>query len=273
MTVPPRKQQRRPGRFVLMAAWAGLALPGTAPAAPEPAPAPAVAPGQAVVSGVVPDEATRSAVLARVRAVYGNDRVVDQLAVGGVVAPPNWSADVQKLLTPTLKSISRGQLTIDGTRVGVRGDVANEAQRQAIPSEFATALNPAYTIRNGLRVGSDQAAIDGVLAGRVIEFEFASALLTDAGRKLLDELLPPLQAAAGRKVEIVGHTDDRGSRAGNLALSRFRAEAVRSYLVSKGLAPERLVATGMGPDQPVADNGSDEGRRRNRRIEFRLGAP
>ena len=64
-----------------------------------------------------------------------------------------------------------------------------------------------------------------------------------------------------------GHTDSRGPESLNQALSRHRAVIVRSYLVSKGLAPERLVCQGHGPSRPIADNETAEGRANNRRVE------
>src|SRR5690606_8937865 len=60
-------------------------------------------PGQVVAAGTVPDEATRVAVISRLREIYGAERVVDQLSLGSVVAPPQWSQHVQKLLSPALK--------------------------------------------------------------------------------------------------------------------------------------------------------------------------
>jgi OOP family OmpA-OmpF porin len=74
----------------------------------------------------------------------------------------------------------------------------------------------------------------------------------------------------GQKVEIIGHTDNMGLRASNQNLSQARAEAVRSYLSGKGVPPDVLVASGQGPDRPVASNDTAEGRARNRRIEFRM---
>jgi OOP family OmpA-OmpF porin len=72
------------------------------------------------------------------------------------------------------------------------------------------------------------------------------------------------------KIEIGGHTDATGARATNLRLSLGRAMAVRAYLVSKGISPDRLVARGYGPDKPIADNKSVEGRAQNRRVELNL---
>jgi OOP family OmpA-OmpF porin len=228
-------------------------------------------PGQVVASGTVADEASKTAVLAKLREVYGADKVLDQITVGQVTTPANWSDYVQKLITPDLKQVSRGQLKIDGTTVSVRGEVANEAQRQRIASDFATRLNPTYTVTNGLRVSAaDQGVLDRTLANRIVEFESGQAVLTPTGKAILDEMGSAMLKLKGQKVEIIGHTDNVGLRASNQNLSQARAEAVRNYLAGKGIPAETLVASGSGPDRPIASNDTVEGRARNRRIEFRM---
>lgn len=228
-------------------------------------------PGQILVTGTVADEASKAAVLARLRELYGFDRVVDQVAVGAVAVPANWNAHVQKLLTPHLKLITRGQLSIDGSSVSVRGEVANEAQRQQIASEIATSLNPTYTVNNGLRVAaSEQGVLDAALDKRIIQFDSGQASITPAGLAILDEMAAAMQKLKGRKVEVIGHTDNTGLRASNVSLSQARADAVRSYLASKGIAPDSVLTSGQGPDRPVASNTTVDGRARNRRIEFRI---
>jgi len=228
-------------------------------------------PGQVVASGTVADEASKTAVLTKLREVYGADKVLDQITVGQVTTPANWSDYVQKLITPDLKQVSRGQLKIDGTTVSVRGEVANEAQRQRIASDFATRLNPTYTVTNGLRVSAaDQGVLDRTLANRIVEFESGQAVLTPTGKNILDEMAAAMLKLKGQKVEIIGHTDNVGLRASNQNLSQARAEAVRNYLTGKGIPAETLVASGSGPDRPIASNDTVEGRARNRRIEFRM---
>lgn len=228
-------------------------------------------PGQIVVTGAVPDEASKAAMLAQVRALYGAERVVDQVTIAQVSLPPNWNGYVQRLITPNLKLISKGELKIDGTNVTVRGEVANEAQRQQIASDIATSLNPSYTVNNGLRVSAaEQNLLDATLDKRIIEFESGKATLTASGQAILDEMAAALQKVKGKKVEVIGHTDNTGLRESNLALSQARAEAVRTYLTGKGINPEMVMVSGQGPDRPVAENTSAEGRARNRRIEFRV---
>jgi OOP family OmpA-OmpF porin len=259
-----------------LTSWALAQSPTVASAAQvtsPPAAATVLGAGQVVVSGTVPDEATRVAILNRARELYGSDRVVDRLVLGAVVAPPQWSQYVHKLLSPQLKQVRHGQLTVQGQTIELKGEVPNEAVRQEVASQVASSLNPTYTVRNGLRVAvREQAVVDQTLANRIIEFEPGSAVLRPEGALILDELARTLLSMGERRLEVIGHTDAQGSRASNVALSLARAQAVKSYLVNRGLVAERIATSGMGPDQPVADNTSEAGRARNRRIEFRVGA-
>ncbi|HDR8945550.1 TPA: OmpA family protein [Burkholderia vietnamiensis] len=229
-------------------------------------------PGQVVAGGKVPDEVTKAAVLQKLRDTYGAANVVDQIEVSDVATPPNWSTNVQKLLGAQLKQISKGQLKINGTQIEVKGEVHNEAQRQQLASDMANSLNPTYTIKNGLRVSaSEQGVLDQTLANRTIEFETGSATLTPQGKQILDQMAAALAKMQNRTVDIIGHTDNSGNRTSNIALSQARADAVKGYLITKGIQPQQMTTTGVGPDQPIAPNDTADGRARNRRIEFRVG--
>ncbi|HSD36832.1 MAG TPA: OmpA family protein [Rhodocyclaceae bacterium] len=224
-----------------------------------------------IVSGTVPDETTRQAILASVRSVYGPEHVIDQLGVGSVVAPPNWTSYVQKLITPDLKQISSGGLNIDGNNVNVRGEVPNEAQRQQLVSDFSMRLNPTYVVKNGLRVGAgEQQLLDKTLANRIVEFESGSSKLAPQGAQLLDEMSAAILRVGKHRIQIVGHTDSSGHPDANQVLSQSRAESVRRYLMGKGLDGSSLEAQGMGANEPIAANTTADGRARNRRIEFRI---
>jgi outer membrane protein OmpA-like peptidoglycan-associated protein len=84
----------------------------------------------------------------------------------------------------------------------------------------------------------------------------------------LDKAVGVLKSHEDIKIEIGGHTDSTGSREYNLDLSRRRARAVKDYLVGKGISDKRITTRGYGPDKPIADNETKDGRARNRRIEF-----
>jgi OOP family OmpA-OmpF porin len=245
------------------AAW--LAAGAAMAQAPAPAPAPIVA------SGTVASEAAKASLLARLRQVFGPERVVDQLRVGPVAAPPNWTDYLNKLVGPNLKQVSHGELKLDGSAASLRGDVASEALRQQIAADLAAGMDPAYSVNNSLRVAaSEQGVLDAALANRLIEFDSGKATLTDSGKAILDQMSVALLKLKDKKVELIGHTDNAGARASNLSLSQARAEAVKAYVVQKGIKPESVGVSGEGPDRPVADNRTADGRARNRRIEFKV---
>ena len=72
------------------------------------------------------------------------------------------------------------------------------------------------------------------------------------------------------KIEISGHTDNQGSEKLNMKLSKGRAASVREWLIGKGVSSARMTSAGYGPNQPMADNNTSDGRQQNRRTEFRL---
>lgn len=105
-----------------------------------------------------------------------------------------------------------------------------------------------------------------VLEGVV--FKSGSSAITPESEDILNKAFNTLNENADIEVEIQGHTDNTGSRAGNLKLSQARADAVKAFLVNKGIAAARISAKGIGPDMPIADNATADGRQKNRRIEF-----
>ena len=108
----------------------------------------------------------------------------------------------------------------------------------------------------------------GALKG--IDFAADSADISARSHAVLDEVAQVLVQYPSLRLAIVGHTDDRGTEAYNVDLSRRRAEAVRRYLLGRAVAPERLTASGVGGARPIASNLDAAGRAENRRIEFEL---
>ena len=104
-----------------------------------------------------------------------------------------------------------------------------------------------------------------------IEFETGSAVIRPASYPMLDEIFQSAVVAEGLKLGAYGHTDNSGSDDVNVPLSEKRAAAVRDYLLGKGLAADRIETKGYGSSKPVADNGTADGRSRNRRVEIVLG--
>jgi OOP family OmpA-OmpF porin len=101
-------------------------------------------------------------------------------------------------------------------------------------------------------------------------FAFNKSDLTPSAQSQLDSLMFKLQLADVVSIKVVGHTDSVGSDEYNQALSERRASSVAAYLLSQGIAPSKLTSEGKGKSQPVADNDTDAGRAKNRRVELHI---
>ena len=104
-------------------------------------------------------------------------------------------------------------------------------------------------------------------------FDFDKSVLKPAGKTALDGLVGKVRDINLEVIIAVGHTDSVGSDAYNQKLSIRRAEAVKAYLVSKGIERNRVYTEGKGEKQPVADNKTAAGRAKNRRVEIELVGP
>ena len=101
-------------------------------------------------------------------------------------------------------------------------------------------------------------------------FDFDKAVLKPEGKAKLDDLVGKLKAVNLEVIIAIGHTDSIGSDAYNKKLSLRRSDAVKAYLVSKGIEANRIYTEGKGESQPIADNKTKEGRAKNRRVEIEV---
>ena len=101
-----------------------------------------------------------------------------------------------------------------------------------------------------------------------VNFDFDKATLRQDEVSDLDKNVEALKEWGDVDVEVAGHTDSKGSDKYNMKLSKQRADAVRNFLITKGVSADRLTAKGYGESQPVADNATEEGRFKNRRVEL-----
>ncbi|MGA6136595.1 OmpA family protein [Acinetobacter dispersus] len=103
---------------------------------------------------------------------------------------------------------------------------------------------------------------------QIINFATGSNQIPDENKAILDKAATLLKTAKDAKLTVAGYTDSTGNADSNKALSQKRAQAVVDYIVSQGVDAAQLTAVGHGADNPVADNATEEGRFKNRRIEF-----
>jgi outer membrane protein OmpA-like peptidoglycan-associated protein len=177
-------------------------------------------------------------------------------------------ADHQVALTQAQQTATATSL-LNSTRQEL---VADRAQLQVETQQREAAEKRAQQAMADLaRVASVKQDTRGTvitLSGGVL---FASAkydLLPTAQSNLAQVADALSKSDPDSKIIVAGYTDSQGGQAYNMDLSQHRAEAVRSFLVSHGVAADRITAQGFGPSQPVADNASPEGRADNRRVEI-----
>jgi OOP family OmpA-OmpF porin len=111
-------------------------------------------------------------------------------------------------------------------------------------------------------------ACEGRIVLRGVEFAFDKAELTGSSSVILDVAVDQLKRCSNIPMEIDGHTDSVGAEDYNQGLGQRRAEAVKGYLVSRGIRSSRLTARSFGETRPVASNDTEEGRQTNRRVEL-----
>ncbi|MBT2620544.1 MULTISPECIES: OmpA family protein [Chryseobacterium] len=147
---------------------------------------------------------------------------------------------------------------------GVAGNViGNKMDKQA--KEIKETLPGAEVERvgDGIKITMNES---------IVNFAFDSSNLTSVAQTNLDKLAQVLTNNPDTNINIYGHTDSKGADDYNMKLSERRANAVKAYLSSKGIASNRMAAKGEGESQPVATNDTDAGRAQNRRVEFAITA-
>ena len=148
-------------------------------------------------------------------------------------------------------------------------DGALEAPRAAAPAP-AAAAPAAPAAKPAPAPAPAPVAAQKVTYAADAFFDFDKSVLKPEGRAKLDDLVGKVKGINLEVIIAVGHTDSIGSDAYNQRLSVRRAEAVKAYLVSKGIERNRIYTEGKGEKQPVADNRTAEGRAKNRRVEIEV---
>ena len=225
-----------------------------------------------VIKGVVATSSDKQQLLEKLKAQYPDKSVRDEIEVrSNISIPTNWQQVATAIIDSDISNIRQGRIDIHGTTISLHGKVGSLEQKQAIQNRIHTRLTDLYQLENQLVVvEGEQRLIDDTLGNRIVEFESGSANLTPLGLGILDDMANALRRIGDKPVVITGHTDNVGNPTANLALSNERAEAVKQYLIGRNIDAARLSTTGKGDADPIASNDNEEGRTRNRRIEFTL---
>jgi OOP family OmpA-OmpF porin len=227
------------------------------------------------LSGYVPDNNVHANVTAAAARKFFSQKIVDNLKPS-VGAPTRFVNAVVPALG-ALSRLSTGTLVVTDREVKISGDALYEAAVGQIRAGLAKDFPQGWQLKAELSVKPAAAPVDPTVCQQLfsellekakIRFEPGRAGIDPDSAGLLDRLVETALRCPTANIEIAGHTDADGENGFNQALSEKRAQAVADYLVKAGLPAERFTATGYGSSQPVATNGTDEGKAQNRRIDF-----
>lgn len=232
------------------------------------------------ISGQVGDATGAQVVTTFAAAQFGTKNVHADLQVAPGPAPASWQK-AQLRVIEVLAGLNGGKAALGGHRISVEAEVPGPAAAHdlhldlldALPDfEIATRFTvdlPAQFRKIELPAVRCAAELSERIREDPIVFDTGSAALAQESKEIMDDLATLMVRCNDDRIEIGGHTDSQGPQDLNLRISKRRAESVRSALIERGISLDRLVARGYGETEPLADNQTEAGRARNRRIEFR----
>jgi OOP family OmpA-OmpF porin len=227
------------------------------------------------LTGYVPDNNVHATIVAAASRKFFSEKVVDNLKPS-LGAPAGFASAVVPALG-ALSRLSTGTLVMSDREVKLSGDALYDTAPAQLRGNLVKDFPQGWQLKADISVKPAAAPVDAtvcqqlfseLLAKGTIRFESGRATLDLDSAGLLDYLTEIALRCPTTNIEVAGHTDTDGDNAANQALSERRAQAVVDYLVKAGLPAGRFTAIGFGSTQPVAANDTDEGKARNRRIEF-----
>lgn len=259
------------------------------PKAPGPSHAPSTTPGQAklslaafsmarngnslTVSGDFPDGSAKAALL---KALNGSlapgVKVVDQIRINPDVDALDFSK--AKPVFTDSASIADFTLTVNGDTITLGGTAASAGQKSAIDNDAKRIWSNLNIVDNLTVNGTEPpppapcTGLQTAINATPITFEKSAFNLTPADEQALTQVADKLKACSSAHAAINGYTDNSGDDSLNVPLSNQRAQSVADFLVAHGITGDRLSVKGFGSADPVADNGTEAGRAKNRRAEI-----
>jgi len=237
--------------------------------------------GKVQLRGRVQNSRSKNSITAFARALFGRAQVLNQTRIDQDL-PDGWPKRVMAGLEG-LAQLHHGSVTIQQDKVIIRGTSASPDASAEISRLFSVRLGGKQNYR--IDVNFDETLvpvektltgaecsrqINAVLTEQQIIFAPSSTTIEAGSQGVLDAIAEILRDCPDAKFEVEGHTDSQGSEETNKGLSQARANAVVDALLGRRVLISGLTAKGYGEDKPIADNKTEEGRAKNRRIAFRL---
>ncbi|TCM83498.1 OmpA family protein [Rhodovulum steppense] len=237
--------------------------------------------GKVQLRGRVSDALVQSAAESYARARFGlrNVRSATRLDPG---LPEGWPIRVLAGLE-ALSQLRNGTVIVRADLVRISGVTMDDTAQARVARLLSDRLGEGQSFEIDITYVEPEETPDGrptpeacvarigeIIAEEKITFSPGSIRIEGAAVRVVDQIAEVLRSCPDARIEIGGHTDSQGRAALNERLSRERAEAVLTALMARRVLTSNLTARGYGASQPIADNGTEEGREANRRIEFQL---
>ncbi len=227
------------------------------------------------LSGYVPDNKVHADLVAAAERKFFGEKVTDTLKTS--IGAPKGFAEVVTRALGALSRLSTGVLTVSDREVTLSGDALFDGAANQIRQSLGKGLPEGWKAKAEISVKPAASQVDASVCQRLfsdvlgqgrIRFESGQATINADSAGLLDRLAEIALRCPTAAIEIVGHTDGDGDAAANQALSEARAKAVADYLIKAGLPADRFKTSGQGSSVPIADNDTEDGKAKNRRIDF-----
>jgi OOP family OmpA-OmpF porin len=225
--------------------------------------------GKITLSGDVVDEKAKLSLITPAKLLWGENNVVDQLNIKPDAPRFWWNVKPFDVLSK-LKAVPDFKLKLSDNLISGNATVGSEGIKDqllaGLKNWFSSNAKSDVTVNVNTALGQDQ--VDPkTLLNLPIEYATGASEVPEIIKPLLLQIAQILKDDP-RSIVINGHTDNTGVAQDNKVLSLARAEKIKAYLVSQGVDTSRINTAGFGDEKPVADNNSDAGKAKNRRIEF-----
>lgn len=227
--------------------------------------------GKLMINGFVPNAESQQKVLTLLRAKYEGKDISQQIRVAQG-EPEKWTELVSVILNNMLP-LERAEVDLIDQNLGLSARAGRTSDKDKLLEQLAYFKQYGYTL-NAHVIANDaiklrcQRQFDELLSSKQILFASGNAKIKASSYTLLNQLAQMADICSDTVLEIVGHTDNRGQAKKNMTLSHERARSVAQWLIKSGIDEQRIKTVGYGSERPVADNSTEAGRAKNRRIEF-----
>ncbi len=252
-----------------------------------------------IMTGYVPNKKTKQALLVEANNLFMPVNVIDSLKIADG-APEHWEENAL-LGLEKLRVLEEGKFRISDDQITFEGNIENQAQHDKWVENIKASLQGDLQSTFNVKVKEDtpkeekekiitktqkpsvpekkkettapvscQKALTTIMKNHKIHFNYNKATINKNSYKLMDKIINIAKECPSERIIIGGHTDSIGSYAYNKVLSQKRANAVKHYMVKKGIKATRLKAIGYGERKPITSNMEKAGRAKNRRIEFTI---